>query len=53
MARGCRYTKPSLASAPLRVACVRPVCAMHSFYFFYGSPARLSILPINSSILLV
>ena len=42
MARGWRYTKPSLAKAPLRVARVR-VCAMHPFYSMSSPRATYTI----------
>ena len=45
MARGWRYTKPSLASTPRRVARVPfVVCYRHALVLFYGLPARLEIL---------
>ena len=54
---GWRYTKSSLSAsrAPLRVACMRLVCAMHAFslrhacVFLYGSPAHLSASDLSST----
>ena len=36
MVRGRRYTKLCLSSAPLRVARLRHVYAMHPFFIFYS-----------------
>ena len=49
MARGWRYPKPSLDSAPICVTRAR-ICAMHPFYLWVPCPSVHSILPTFSGI---